>query len=74
MPAKSPAAAVIVSVLSPNVVVLVVRVPDKFLILAPDELIALMSKLLLLITPLEAAILPEPDRDKPPALIVVEPL
>ena len=68
-PDKMPVASVMVSVLMPNALV---PLPDKVLTLAP-ELVALMSKLLLLITPLEVAIVPSPDKAKVPAVMVVAP-
>ena len=70
LPDRSPEAAVMVRVLAPNAVV---PVPDKLNTLAP-ALVALMSKLLLLVTPLELAMVPEPDRAKVPSLIVVAPV
>ena len=71
MPARSPVAAEIVSTLSPNVVA---PLPDKDLTLVPELERALMSKLPLLLTPLELAMLPLADKAKVPALIVVRPL
>ena len=72
MPDRSPVASVIVSRFVPNAVL---PFPDKVLTLAPDvsAFRALMSKLPLLLTPLELAIEPEPDSAKVPALMVVTP-
>ena len=69
MPDRLPVAAVIVSALAPKTVA---PVPDKALTLAP-EVVALMSKLPLLLTPLELAMAPEPDSAKVPKVMVVAP-
>ena len=46
--------------------------PDKVVIEAP-EVTALMSKVPVTATPVELAMLPEPDKAKVPALMVVVP-
>ena len=69
MPLKLPVALVIVRVLLPNAVA---PVPDRLITLVP-ELVLAISKLALFVTLLEDAMLPEPDKAKVPALIVVAP-
>ena len=69
MPLKLPVALLIVRVLLPNTVV---PVPVKLMTLVP-EVVLLISKLALLLIPLEEAMLPEPDKAKVPALMVVAP-
>ena len=69
-PLKVPVALVMVRVLVPKTVV---PLPAKLTTLAP-EVVPLMSKLLSLVTPLELAILPAPDKAKVPVLIVVLPV
>jgi hypothetical protein len=69
MPLKLPVALVIVRVWLPNTVV---PLPAKLITLVPDVVPAI-SKLASFVTPLEDAILPEPDKAKVPALMVVAP-
>ena len=69
-PDRVPVALVIVSVCAPNAVV---PLPDKLTTLAP-EVVALILKLPLLLTPLELAIVPKLDKAKVPALMVVVPV
>lgn len=68
-PLSDPLALAIVRTLLPSAVV-----PDPAILVtvAPDVL-ALMSKLALLVRPLELAILPDPDSAKVPALMVMAP-
>ena len=68
-PLKLPVALVIVRVLPPNTLV---PLPAKLMTLVPDVVLAI-SKLALFVTALEYAILPEPDKAKVPALMVVAP-
>ena len=69
MPLKLPVALVIVKVWLPNTVV---PVPARLMTLVPD-VVLLISKLASFVTPLEDAILPEPDKAKVPLLMVVAP-
>ena len=69
VPLKVPVALVMVRALPPSSVV---PVPNKLTTVAP-EVLALMSKFALLVMLLELAMLPDPDRAKVPALMVVAP-
>ena len=69
MPLKVPVALLIVRVLLPNTVV---PVPARLMTLVPEVVLAI-SKLALFVTLLEDAMLPEPDKAKVPALMVVAP-
>ena len=72
MPDSVPEAAPIVSTLVPKAVA---PVPLKVLIPLPVEVIALMSKVPSLLTPLELAMLPEPESARvAPVLMVVAPV
>ena len=69
MPLKLPVALLIVRVWLPKAVV---PLPARLMTLVP-EVVLVISKLALLVTPLEFAMLPAPDRVKVPPLIVVAP-
>ena len=69
-PARVPVAVLIVSTLAPKAVL---PEPVRLLTLAP-EVVALMSKIPPLLTPLELAMLPEPDSARVPELMVVTPV
>ena len=68
-PLSDPLALAMVRTLLPSAVV-----PDPaILVTVALDVLALMSKLALLVRPLELAMLPDPDRAKVPALMVVAP-